>query len=85
MRFVICPSYAKMHATVEHEEHSMKYTLPPRGSIVVRCPVDMRDQLKEIAEREGETVSTVVRRLIAGAVNRAKNGQAVLSGFEVRT
>jgi hypothetical protein len=62
----------------------MQYTARPRGSIVVRCPVDMRDQLREIAEREGETVSTVVRLLIAGAVNRARAGQSVLSGFEVR-
>jgi len=43
-----------------------------RGPIVVRCPNDMRDQLKEIAGREGETVSTVVRRLIVSAVNRAE-------------
>jgi predicted DNA-binding protein len=52
---------------------------------MVRCPLDMRDQLREIAEREGETVSTVVRRLIAGAVNRAKAGEPILSGFEART
>lgn len=60
----------------------MQYT--SRGSIVVRCPVDMRDQLKEIAEREGETVSTVVRRLIVSAVNRAKSGETMLCGFEAR-
>jgi predicted DNA-binding protein len=63
----------------------MQHTSRPRGSIMVRCPLDMRDQLREIAEREGETVSTVVRRLIAGAVNRAKAGEPILSGFEART
>jgi hypothetical protein len=46
---------------------------------MIRCPVDMRDQLKEIAAREGETVSTVVRRLIASAVTRARRGQPALS------
>jgi predicted DNA-binding protein len=56
-----------------------------RGSIVVRCPKDMRDQLKEIAGREGETVSTVVRRLIVSAVNRAERGERVLAGFEARS
>jgi hypothetical protein len=56
-----------------------------RGSIVVRCPNDMRDQLKEIAGREGETVSTVVRRLIVSAVNRAERGERVLAGFEARS
>ena len=56
-----------------------------RGSIVVRCPNDMRDQLKEIAGREGETVSTVVRRLIVSAVNRARSGETILSGFEARS
>jgi hypothetical protein len=37
---------------------------------------------QEIADREGETVSTVVRRLIAGAVIRAKRGQPALPGIE---
>ena len=36
----------------------MQYSSRPRGSIVVRRPVTMRDQLKEIAEREGEMIST---------------------------
>jgi hypothetical protein len=44
--------------------------------------MDMRDQLKEIADREGETISTVVRRLIAGAVSRARRGQPALPGTE---
>jgi hypothetical protein len=30
---------------------------------MVRRPLDMRDQLKEIADREGETVLTVVGAL----------------------
>jgi hypothetical protein len=55
-----------------------------RSSIVVRCPNAMRDQLKEIAGREGETVSTVVRRLIVSVVNRAKNGETLLCGSEAR-
>jgi hypothetical protein len=45
----------------------------------------MRDQLKEIAGREGETVSTVVRRLIVSAVTRAERGERVLAGFEARS
>ena len=36
-----------------------------KGSIVVRCPSDMRDELKEIAARQGETVSTVVSSMNA--------------------
>lgn len=49
---------------------------------MVRCPAEMRDQLRYLAEREGESVSTVVRRLIASAVNRAKPGHSILSGTE---
>lgn len=52
---------------------------------MVRCPAEMRDQLKDLAEREGESVSTVVRRLIVSAVNRAKADHSVLSGIERRS
>ena len=55
-----------------------------KGSIVIRCPSDMRDELKQIAARQGETVSTVVRQLITSAVNRSKNGEPILCGFEAR-
>jgi len=55
-----------------------------KGIIAVRCPAHVRDELKVVAARQGEAVSIVVRQLITSAVNRSKNGERILCGFEAR-